>query len=44
MKLERENKKKKPKWLLKSQLWLYEKALMFQIVTMLSLEPVFTRL
>ena len=44
MKNNSEHPKKKPKWLLKSQLWLYEKAILFQLVTMLSLEPLLTRL
>ena len=44
MKSQQDHIKKKSKWILKSKLWLYEKALMFQLVTMLSLEPILTRL
>ena len=34
----------KPSWLLKSQLWCYEKVLLVQLLTMLAMEPIIARL
>ena len=41
-----QNKKSssKPSWLLKSQLWCYEKVLLVQLLTMLAMEPIIARL
>ena len=39
------NKKKKvPHWFQKTRLWCYEKVLLLQLLTMMSLEPIISKL
>lgn len=38
------SRRKKPKWLLRSQLWFYEKVLLAEVLVLVALEPVFNKL
>ncbi len=37
-------RRRKPSWKLRAQLWLYEKAIIFQMIAMVSMEPLFNKL
>ncbi len=38
------NLRQRSRWRLKTKLWLYEKVVLFQIITLLSIEPMFALL